>query len=87
MYFFRQQTARDEEDVRLHEAEALEAARRHDAPIEDEGPAAAPSYAPQSHAVNTFGVDEHSARFQIEADEEDEEDEADLGTSRSARRS
>lgn len=94
---YREQTARDDESARLADAEALEAGRRAEAPIEDDGQQAYPPQNTQrkpttgAAASRTAGQARHdadhqngSSQFMIEADDEDDDDdyEADLGKPR-----
>lgn len=96
LYLYREQTAKDWEEMRVEEAEALEVQRQQEAPIEDAQPyinqrsknnqPSQPSRSKsnvgstQAHSQSKNVVDE-STMFQIEADD-DEDDDGDMGRSR-----
>ncbi|MCO5565830.1 hypothetical protein L7F22_019505 [Adiantum nelumboides] len=96
LYLYREQTAKDWEDMRLEEAEALEIERQQQAPIEDEQPInnrrsnnntqsqsnkSKPSTTSKKNSTQPKQVAEEASMFQIEADDEDEDD-GDMGRSR-----
>ncbi|PWN32072.1 uncharacterized protein FA14DRAFT_162340 [Meira miltonrushii] len=96
LYLYREQTAKDWEDMRLEEAEALEVERQQQAPIEDAQPISnqrsksnsqsqptrpKPTAGNKRNASQSNNVAEEASMFQIEADDEDEDD-GDMGRSR-----
>lgn len=96
LYLYREQTAKDWEDMRLEEAEALEVERQQQAPIEDAQPTSnqrsksssqsqpnrpKPSAGNKKTTSQPNHVAEEASMFQIEADDEDDDD-GDMGKSR-----
>lgn len=96
LYLYREQTAKDWEDMRLEEAEALEVERQQQAPIEDAQPinnqrssnntrpqpnSKKHSAAPKKNTSQPKQVAEEASMFQIEADDEDDDD-GDMGRTR-----
>lgn len=80
MYLYREQTAREDENARLNEAEELEAGQRASAPIEDDAPTKPTDTSTRQPDMLR---DPEQTPFQIEADDED--DDADLGVAHSRR--